>query len=329
MGTFGRCALWLTVALAAVPARGAEALKLHSPVVPLPDLTKERTMNGIDPALAADFWKTWTQVSVRFRQDNGEQRFIYANDVAWQAIKAGMKTYPNGAMFAKIAFKTVADPAFPSSLEPRNFSRIQLMLKDPAHHGQTGGWGYALYLADKTTTASDDGTEVACHACHQLVQDRDFVFSHASFLGAGATTAEATEAPFSGHFQPKPQADLPPFSRSVLQFFKVQAAEVRYFSMPLFTGSLDESIGPLIAAATTGPYLLADNDGRRFLLVSPSSPTPDCQNALDLFESSTGHSARKRLDGSAPPTHPILMRGRVCGGKVEWQKMRPMPTALR
>ena len=56
----------------------------------LPDLTSLRPMNGIDPADYDKFWENWSLVTTRYREDNGEQRFIYANDIGYQAMREGV-----------------------------------------------------------------------------------------------------------------------------------------------------------------------------------------------------------------------------------------------
>ena len=103
-------------------------------------------------------------------------------------------------------------------------------------------------------------------------------------------------------------AELPAYSQTVLHFFKVAAPKVNYYAMPLFSGSIDESIGPVIAAAAAGPHLMVDNDAHRFLLVVPAAPTSDCPQPLDLFESSTGHAPRRCAAPACSRSTPIPTR---------------------
>ena len=87
----------------------------------LPDLRSLRPMNGIDPAPLDEFWNDWNLVTTRYREDNGEQRFIYANDLAYNAMKEGKVSFPDGSALAKLGFKTIVDPQFPNSREPVDF----------------------------------------------------------------------------------------------------------------------------------------------------------------------------------------------------------------
>src|SRR5262249_9582736 len=100
--------------------------------------------------------------------------------------------FPDGAMFAKLAFLTADDPAFPVSAEPTTWMRVQVMKKDAARYARTGGWGYFLEvsLPDKSYRREQAQTVTACHACHALVPGRDFVFSRAAFVPPAASGDE-------------------------------------------------------------------------------------------------------------------------------------------
>ena len=59
----------------------------------------ESKMNGLQLKDYPDFETKWHLVTVRYRKDTGEQRFTYANDIAWTAMNAGpdgekIKNYP-------------------------------------------------------------------------------------------------------------------------------------------------------------------------------------------------------------------------------------------
>jgi hypothetical protein len=155
----------------------------------LPSLLADRPMDGIDMASVDRFWDTWKLVDVRYRSDNGEQRFVYVNDAAWKTMQAKGTHYPDGAMFGKLAFHTANDPAFPSSFEPRGFSRLQIMKKDAKAYPNNDGWGYAVITSaeekDTGLPAEDLQIAAACHACHRLVPERDFVFSRGPFTDQG------------------------------------------------------------------------------------------------------------------------------------------------
>lgn len=50
--------------------------------------TTPKAMNGISLEQYRDFWQSWHLVTVRYRSDVGEQRFVYANDLAYEGLKS-------------------------------------------------------------------------------------------------------------------------------------------------------------------------------------------------------------------------------------------------
>ena len=75
----------------------------------IPSLKKLRVMNGINPAPYDQFWSRWKLITTRYRKDNGEQRFVYANAIAYEAMKKGSLNFPRGSVFGKLAFFTLQD----------------------------------------------------------------------------------------------------------------------------------------------------------------------------------------------------------------------------
>jgi hypothetical protein len=132
-------------------------------------------------------------VTVRYREDTRELRFTYANDLALQELKKLKPHYPDGAKFAKVSFIGEGDPAFPSSLAPSGARRYQFMVKDhKKYKGEASGWGYALFDASgKIYNENVKEKTEACIACHQLVPERNYVFSR-------RLLREGDEAPIPG-----------------------------------------------------------------------------------------------------------------------------------
>jgi protein SCO1/2 len=129
------------------------------------DLSERKTLMGIDPKKYDKFWENWRLVNVRYRTSPAEQRFVYANDIAWRTLKSGGAKFEEGAVFAKIAYTVGFDARFPSSYEPNKFSRIQFMKKDSKRYQSTDGWGYALYLQNSDQEEKFGDMELqACHA---------------------------------------------------------------------------------------------------------------------------------------------------------------------
>ena len=79
-----------------------------------------------------DFWQRWHLVTVRYRTDIKELRWVYANNKAWAVLIRGGRHYPVGSRIAKIAYNAVPDRLFPDSLIPSAQAvRIQMMVKVP------------------------------------------------------------------------------------------------------------------------------------------------------------------------------------------------------
>jgi hypothetical protein len=255
----------------------------HEPSSNLPDLRKVRAIDRIDVARYANFWSDWKLVTVRYRKDNGEQRFVYANDIAWRAMREGRTSYPEGAMFGKVAFSVVDDPSFPNSMEPTRFTRIQLMKKDSSLYGSTDGWGYALILrGSKPEPDTNRATAATCHGCHRVVPERDFVFSNSSFLVRPAAVEHSVA--FKARFREQQYSSFTEFEKNALKrVLRHEAVEtlgaIRSVSMDLFEGSVNESIGVLARYASEDGkvYALWDERSGHFIVARPLAASPTCK----------------------------------------------------
>jgi hypothetical protein len=112
---------------------------------------------------------------------------ILGNPVMIKAYSDGIpdngKPVPDGAVMAKIewAKKRTAAPPYAATL-PGPLSGVSFMVKDSKRFPRTKGWGYATFRYDETSgnwTPFGDSPSFAnkCHACHTLVQARDFVYT--------------------------------------------------------------------------------------------------------------------------------------------------------
>ena len=243
-------------------------------------------MNGISYKEYEGFDKKWEFLTVRYRTDTSEQRFVYANPVAARALKAGVVDYPDGAVFAKIGFVTEEDPAFKSSRVPSGAVRYQFMVRDKKKYATTGGWGYALFDANKTTYEGDFKTQAAaCYACHQLVPKRGEVFSTAlkisAFAPLPAANAAASEVvpdiPQSLKFATVSARKLPEMIRRSLP----EGAQVRSVVGSLrdhvFRGTIDEIRPSLVAESRRSGKVaaLVASDNLQFSAVYPDK-RKDC-----------------------------------------------------
>jgi hypothetical protein len=252
-------------------------------------------MNGISYSDFSGFEEKWKFVTVRYRTDTREERFVWGNAAAIKALESGSVDFPDGAVFAKIGFMTDEDPAFKSSRVPSGALRYQFMVRDKVKYASTGGWGYALFDANKVTMERDPVQESqACYACHQLAADRGQVFSTLLKFNPFAYTAAAKPAG-----APEKAADVPAavkFDTVALQTVPEQVrksaptvkelrsvkGELRKF---VFKGTIDEIRPSLIEEARrTGlPAALIASNSPHFALVYPDKkPRKNCIPAKSM-----------------------------------------------
>lgn len=270
---------------------------------------KEVSMNGIELLEFGDFSK-WQLVTVRYRQDTQEMRFTYANDVAWTSLKKGVPVYPDGSVFAKIGFKTGLDPSFASSIVPSGARRFQLMVKDTKKYPETDGWGYALFTSNGLLFDGEErAVTLACHACHKVVQDRNFVFSE-----------HLEVSPFVKNLQSIHRAD---FAKSNLVFsvlkkkdfqasLKKHLAKYKFTEVAIvdgdlrkyyFSGTLDEITPSLIKYLLQNqiPTAFVSEDQRTFKLIMTDSSNKACKEteiSLKILEARSEWKNDNRLEQS-------------------------------
>ena len=141
----------------------------------------------------ADFrgYEDWQIVAV---SHNGDKIVgILGNPVMIEAYKAGIpfngKPVPDGARMAKIhwtARKAEDQPNEP--VVPGPLHDVDLMVKDSKKFADSGGWGYAAFEYDPasqtfrpadTSDSPPQEHDAKCgFACHTIVADKDYVFTH-------------------------------------------------------------------------------------------------------------------------------------------------------
>jgi hypothetical protein len=258
-----------------------------------------QTMNGIGLDQYPHFEKSWQLVTVRYREDSGELRFIYANDTAYKAMQSFTPIYPDGAVFGKIGLITEDDPSFPSSKIPAGSKRYQFMVKDKKKYASTDGWGYALFnsegqLFDEDPKAKTEG----CVACHRLVPERDYIFARKMVLGVnqlgpvkghGAKNIVSSVSNNSKKLEEKQAIEFEQASRRSLSA-EIQKQMGKYdiaylvkgeIQRSAFSGTLDEIVPALIKKAMShqGPALLVANNNN-FTAVVPVANGVPCQNKI-------------------------------------------------
>lgn len=234
-------------------------------------------MNGISFKKYVGFEKQWKLVTVRYRKDNREMRFVYANPVAWNAMNKGMKTYPNGAIFAKVAYLAQPDPAFESSLAPSESRRFQFMVKDSVKYKQHNGWGYALFNSYGEMNPEPQDQQVnACASCHNVIPERDYVFSW-KFNQVPSKNLNL----FKYTHQEVSRKDIPQNIAALLPEKMVQLLKViSPMTKDVFQGTLDE-LKPSLARLSVNskmPVLFMSDDQKKFTLIYPEDLTIECDD---------------------------------------------------
>ncbi|MGO9545224.1 MAG: cytochrome P460 family protein [Rhodomicrobium sp.] len=275
--------LWL-VAIILFAWRSPDALAaIDTPQqAPLAQMADE--MNGYRIDQFGDFTKKWHFVTVRFRRDTGEQRFVYANDIAWKALLEHSKDYPDGAVFAKIAVATSEDSSFVDSSVPSGSKRVQFMVKDRKKHKATDGWGYAVFNSQGLVAIAEpqDKASEACNACHQVMRNKGLVFAEP--MGEIFPSQAQAVQPVALN---QPPADIPfiTVDRAILPAFVQKEIppslkQVRMLGGPMpehvFHGTIYEAM-PLIQAeaarSNMAALLVGKNGTPEFSLAWPTGLT--------------------------------------------------------
>jgi hypothetical protein len=143
------------------------------------DFSGKSEMNGMRWKDYEQFMSKSPLITVRYRKDTNEMRMIFANSTARNVFEASKKkAFPDGSVILKAGIATGSDPFFEGSAVPTKIWRYQIMVKDSKKYKKTNGWGYALFDSQGKTFPEDpELTQIACHACHTIVEEKDYVFS--------------------------------------------------------------------------------------------------------------------------------------------------------
>jgi hypothetical protein len=104
-----------------------------------------------------------------------EIRAVLGNSVAIDAYRDRTLPFPDGTIFAKLAWKHVQSPDFRPASIPGAATTIQIMVKDSSKYAATGGWGFGRFINGKPVDAAQHRTCFPCHAA--LAKAHDFVFT--------------------------------------------------------------------------------------------------------------------------------------------------------
>lgn len=239
-------------------------------------------INGIDSKEVGAFWADWKLVSTRYRTDNQQMRFVFANESAWKTLEEGKHDFKDGAMLAKISFAAEADETFPSSMMPSQFNRVQVMKRDSKRYAGTDGWGYAIFSRDPVDEVRYDKFPVACHACHALAKQRNFVFTRAAFLEQEKRADK--DSSLRAQFTESTTAPENLTRRLKLVGWPVPP-KIRRLTMPMFQGTVWESLASVASfSAQDGiPFMIDHESGAQILYVRPAKPIKNCKESAEFF----------------------------------------------
>lgn len=139
----------------------------------------EDALKGIE--LPKDF-RQWRWVAPSYRTDKNSLRIIIANDIAWTAMQAGGKHFPDGAMIGKIAWKEKHHEKWGPAIVPSELQQIDFMQKGSKQFAATGGWGFSRWLGTGLKRDSKDLGGQECFACHSVVKDSDYTFTRPAIM---------------------------------------------------------------------------------------------------------------------------------------------------
>jgi hypothetical protein len=234
-------------------------------------------MNGIIFKQYARFEQKWKLVTVRYRKDNNEMRFVYANPIAWKAIQKGRSEYPDGSILAKVAYLSRPDPAFESSLGPGESRRIQFMVKNKKRYREYHGWGYALFNSYGEINPEPVNDQInACSSCHAVIPERDFVFSWPI-----NNKPKSQINLFKLNHKEVALTDLLPEQVAVIpkNFQKVLKIEST-LTKKVFQGTLDE-LQPALARHSVQnrlPVVFISDDKKKYTIIYPEDLSIECND---------------------------------------------------
>ena len=131
-----------------------------------------------------DGYKDWRIIASSQRTDNNTMRVILGNPQAVEAARGGQTApWPDGAVMAKLVWKTTTLDKWPAASVPGDFVQAEFMVKDSKKYADTGGWGFARWLGQGQKPYGKDASFAQeCFGCHQPVKDRDYVFTQPAAL---------------------------------------------------------------------------------------------------------------------------------------------------
>lgn len=270
------------------------------------NFTKE--MSGIKFEDVKDMQEKWSFVTTTYREDKHELRFMYANAIAHKVFQNDLPTFPEGSMVGKVAYYSLGDLSFPASKVPTNIKRYQVMIKDSKRFKETDGWGYAIF--DRYGNAfPENHKEVSrdCHACHKIVEDRDYIFaqflptkaidvSMSKYKSAAKWKNDKKTTQFSKKYkwiyETLSRKDLPGYvSRSIpSEYKKVRVMKNNIITSSNFIGTFSGILSPLLEEARKKGVAVAYSTGikKLFTIVYRNDSYKGCPKGKKNFITNVG-----------------------------------------
>jgi len=283
-------------------------------------LLNKSVQHDINPELFDHFWDNWQMATTRWREDNKELRFTYANPLAWEAMKSGKFDYPTGSVLTKMGVHVMEDPLFPNSQVPsRRVNRVQIMLKDPAHpKAAADGWVYSLYLPGKPDGVMIEKDIKACAECHQKAKSRGYVFSLPMMVGHDFDKSSIATLDDSS-FKKVTVKDMPELLKLPLPKSSQDTDSAFLQQMALFNGSVNEYI-PVIAKRVVATQVVQGvyDDQDSFYLVG--YPDPNKKECAFVITSQKG-----KIDISSIGVQFERVSNHFCNGNMVERESLPKP----
>lgn len=121
-------------------------------------------------------YRSWQLIAPSHEEGTfNELRGILGNGIAVKSFQEGTLPFPDGAMFAKLAWKREHSREFATAFVPGHATTLQIMVKDSKRYPSTGGWGFGRFVDGAPV---DKAQHETCFGCHQAnVQGHDYVFT--------------------------------------------------------------------------------------------------------------------------------------------------------
>jgi hypothetical protein len=121
-------------------------------------------------------YRQWEMVAVSHEAGLDELRGILGNAAAIKAYQEKTLPFPDGTIFAKLAWKHVPLAGIEGAFVTGPATTVQIMVKDSKKYASTGGWGFGRFIDGKPV---DEAQHQTCFACHEAnVKGHDLVFTH-------------------------------------------------------------------------------------------------------------------------------------------------------